>query len=80
MEGILSGPVLSSERDRGRLSKCSYMAQEDFYVFFFFFEWREISCGKVIKEDKQIRRLQEQNNCESGEQLNCGKLLGGIMR
>lgn len=61
MEGILSGPVLSSGRDQGRLSKCSYKAQEDF----FFFEWREISCGKVIKEGEQIRRLQEQSSCLS---------------
>lgn len=34
MEGILSGPVLSSRRDQGRLSKCSYKAQEEFFFFF----------------------------------------------
>lgn len=64
MGGMLSGPVLSSGRDQGRLSKRSYEGAGGLF-FSFFFKWREISCGQAIKEDEQIRRLQEQSSCLS---------------
>lgn len=48
MEGILSGPVLSSGRDQGRLSKCSYKAQEDFL-------WKG---DKGRRADKEVARTE----------------------